>query len=90
MIQKFTDLCEFAIQNNRNTNFHNYENLVYRVEILDSNSKLKEFKNKFGYFYEFNFKNLDEIKKMITQKFQTLAYFGIKKNKLKISLLKIS
>ena len=56
VIQKFTDLCEFAIQNNRNTNFHNYENLVYRVEILDSNSKLKEFKNKFGYFYEFNFK----------------------------------
>ena len=88
MIQKFTDLCEFAIQNNRNTNFHNYENLVYRVEILDSNSKLKEFKNKFGYFYEFNFKNLDEIKKMITQKFQTLAYFGIKKNKLKNFIIK--
>ena len=88
VIQKFTDLCEFDIKNNRNTNFHNYENLVYRVEILDSNSKLKEFKNKFGYFYEFNFKNLDEIKKMITQKFQTLAYFGIKKNKLKNFIIK--
>ena len=30
VIQKFTDLCEFAIK--RNTNFHNYEN--YRVEII--------------------------------------------------------
>ena len=88
VIEKYTDLCEFAIKGINNVNFHNYENLVYRLEITKKNQEINEFKNKFGYFYEFNFKNLKEIKKIITQKFQTLAYFGFKKIELKKFVIK--
>ena len=40
-------------------------------------------RGKWGFFYEYFSKNLDEIKNSINSKYQTLTYFGINKKILK-------
>ena len=81
MVDKYTSLCEDAIKYNFNNEFHNYENLIYRIKIKKLNKNLDKLNNKFGYFYEFECNNLEKIKNYITQKFQTLAYLGMKKKR---------
>lgn len=82
VIDKYTSLCEDAIEHNFDDDFYNYENLIYRLKIKKLNNHLDQLNNKFGYFYEFECNNLKKIKYYITQKFQTLAYLGMNKKKL--------
>jgi len=82
VIDKYTSLCEDAIEHNFDNDFYNYENLIYRLKIKKLNNHLDQLNNKFGYFYEFECNNLKKIKYYITQKFQTLAYLGMNKKKL--------
>ncbi len=82
VVDKYASLCEDVIEHDFGNDFHNYENLIYRVEIKKLNKNLDQLNNKFGYFYEFECNNLKKIKHYITQKFQTLAYLGMDKKKL--------
>ena len=82
VVDKYASLCEDAIEYDFGNNFHNYENLIYRVKIGKLNKNLDQLNNKFGYFYEFECNNLKKIKNYITQKFQTLSYIGMDKKKL--------
>ena len=82
VVDKYASLCEDAIEHDLGNDFHNYENLIYRVEIKKLNKNLDQLNNKFGYFYEFECNNLKKIKNYVTQKFQTLAYLGMDKKKL--------
>ena len=68
--------------------FKNFKNLVYRVELKKFNKNKINYKNKFGYFYEINYNKLEKIKLLITEKLQTLSYFGVKKDELKKFVLK--
>ena len=81
IIDKYTNACKDLIKFSFVKDFKNYENLIYRLKIskLDNVEKLN---NKFGYFYEFDCDDLKKIKKSITQKFQTLTYYGLSKNEL--------
>jgi len=82
VIDKYTSICEDLIKYNFIDNFKNYENLIYRIHVSKLDKNVHQLNNKFGYFYEFDCNNLDKIKHSITQKFQTLAYFGFTKKEL--------
>ena len=41
-----------------------------------------KMRGKWGYFYEYKINNLNQIKKIINNKFQTLTYYGIEKKLL--------
>ena len=82
IIDKYTSSCEDLIKYDFIETFHNYENLVYRLKINRLKKNVHELNNRFGYFYEFDCNRLDQIKNSITQKFQTLAYFGLSKKEL--------
>ena len=47
---------------------------------IDTNQEF--FRGKWGYFYEYKAKNINEIKKFINNKYQTLTYFGITKKEI--------
>ena len=44
---------------------------------LDKN--IHNLRGKWGYFYEYNIKNLNDIKNYINNRYQTLTYFGLNK-----------
>ncbi len=90
-VEKYKNFCLDAIKNKNFKNFKNFKNLIYVVELKNiSQDTYKLFKN-FGYFYEFDLINFNSIQKVLSNKTQTLSYFGyttkflndfIKKNKI--------
>jgi len=87
-VEKYTTLCEFAGKSKESINYNNFENLVYRIELKKININYINLKNKFGYFYELNCNKLEHIKNLITEKLQTISYFGLKKDEIKNFVLK--
>jgi hypothetical protein len=76
-------LNAFCIQSNsfkikRLEPFEN--NNLWFVELLELNPGLEEFKCHSGYFLEFFSQNLDDIKMIVSQKYQTLSYFGFERD----------
>ena len=43
---------------------------------------MSKLRGKWGYFYEYAIKNENELKNIISKKFQTITYYGIKKEKI--------
>ena len=43
---------------------------------------LENLRGKWGYFYEFQLKDLSRLSKVVNKKFQTLTYFGFSKDRL--------
>jgi len=66
------------------TNITKHGNIIYRILInkIDKNFDTKKFKGQWGYFYEYNVKNINEISKLVSPKFQTLSYYGFTKKEL--------
>ncbi len=55
------------------------DNLLCRVEIQSLPQDIDTYRCSCGYFTEYVAKNLDEIAKIVSEKYQTLAYFGYDK-----------
>lgn len=62
--------------------YEKYENLIYTVFLKRMDQNFENLKSKWGYFYECKLENV-KLKEVITKKYQTLTYFGFKKNFLK-------
>ena len=65
----------------------NHDNLIVRVLLKYSPEDLSKLRGKFGYFYEINSNNLENIISKLNYKFQTLTYFNIDKDKIHNLLL---
>ena len=59
-----------------------YNKLVYVVSLNNLDKDIYKLRGKWGYFYEFNIDNLEELKKTVNTKFQTLSYYGLSKSYL--------
>jgi len=81
-VEKYTLLCQNAIELDNLKSFKKYENYVYRVELDELFDNLDSLRGKFGYFYEYDTDDINNIAHIINTKYQTLTYFGIKKSKL--------
>ena len=66
--------------------FHNYENLIFRTELLKLNEKIENVRGVNGSFYEFYSKDMNFLKKIVNEKFQTLSYFGLEKDNILLSI----
>ena len=67
----------------------NKNNLIWRVNNKELNSKIDDFRCASGYFNEFNILHINELNNIIKKNYQTLSYYGIHKDDL-ISFLKIN
>ena len=57
-------------------------NLLWRVEIDNLFPNLEYFNCSSGYFLEYHASSLSEIAKIISRKYQTIAYYGFEKSEL--------
>ena len=83
-VDKFTQACEDAVKLPDHTRIERFESLLYRVELKDlPASGLETLRGRCGYFYEHSVEKIDEISDLITEKVQTLTYFGEDFNELR-------
>lgn len=81
-VDKFTNLCDTAINYDEIKKVRRYGNHVYCIE-LDRLPKCTEsLRGKFGMFYEYYSDTIQELTPIVTKKYQTLSYFGVKKEDL--------
>ena len=82
-IDKYTKLCEDLINFQNIKKYKNYTNLLYVVTLKNLDFGINQLRGKWGYFYECNSKNLDNLAKFINRSCQTMTYIGVKKDILK-------
>ncbi len=78
--KKYFDICDDILNYDNIEKFYNYDSLIYRVKIKSLKKGLSEFRKNFGYFYEFECYEINDLKDFIDEKFQTLTYYGVDKN----------
>ena len=81
-VDKYTLLCQNALELNNIKSFTKHGNYVYRICIDKVFDNIDSFRGKFGYFYEYNTDDINNIAHVINTKYQTLTYFGIDKSEL--------
>lgn len=76
-VDKYTKLCEDSLVLNNMESIERTENLLYRVHLNSLDKNIESFRGKGGYFYEYDLKSLDELMSVVTDKYQTITYFGV-------------
>ncbi len=82
-IDKFSHLCKDVIKNKNFKKFKIFSSNIYTIQLKDLEDNSDNIKGKWGFFYEFHVNKLDYISKFINKKYQTLSYYGEKKENLK-------
>ena len=67
--------------------YENYRNIINIINLKKLPKNIDQLKGNNGFFYQFDLKNINEIKKNINRNYQTLTYFGITKEQIKKSVL---
>ena len=80
--EKYTNFCLYAAKNGENVKTgkifaRRYENVLYVITEESLPDDLCEKRGKFGLFYQCSISDLNEIKKCVEQKVQTVAVAGI-------------
>lgn len=82
-MEKFTQLCNDILKYNNISNYKKYSNSLYTIELNKLSKDNQNLRGKWGFFYEYYTESLNDIKNLITNRYQTLTYYGIDKNELK-------
>ena len=86
-VDKYTLFCGEAVTNENAANFMRKDNLLYREEIKALTPDIVNHRGKGGYFFEHALTDLRELFPVITEKFQTITYFGIDAVELREELI---
>ena len=81
--KKFALMSENIIKNKINVKASYDKFNLIRLKINNLKHNIEDFQNGFGTFFEINIKNLESLKKIISNRYQTLSYYGFKKEDLK-------
>ncbi|HAX96044.1 MAG TPA: acyl-CoA reductase [Prolixibacteraceae bacterium] len=87
-IDKYTLLCENAIELNNIANFEKWGNYLYCMELKSLPENMDHLRGKSGFFYEYNTKDINNVAHIVNTKYQTLTYFGIDRLQLVNFVLK--
>ncbi len=82
-IYKFNQLCGNIIKFKNIKKQERFGNSIYTIMLKDLDKNPDNLRGKWGFFYEFETSNLKKIAKYINNKYQTLSYYGLEKEKLK-------
>lgn len=86
-VDKYTLFCTEAVVNDNAESFARNGNLLYREEVKALTPDIINHRGKGGYFFEHALADLSELCAVITEKFQTITYFGIDAVKLREELI---
>lgn len=75
-VDKYTKLCQDAIDMSVLEKGCRLENLVYHVQLKELPEDITKLRGSCGYFYEYDLKQYEELLPVLTEKFQTVTYYG--------------
>ena len=81
-VEKYTMLCQNAIDLNNIRSFKKHGNYVYRIQLEKVFYNIDSTRGKFGFFYEYDTSDINSIAHIINTKYQTLTFFGVDKFEL--------
>lgn len=81
-VDKLTALYTQSIRSENIKKQDSIDNLVWRIELEKLPKDIDKYRCTSGYFSEFHAKSISELSKIVNRKYQTLAYYGIKKSEL--------
>ena len=76
---KHNIVCNIAIEMGGNIQLNNYDNFIHRVTLNELPSNIDSFFGNSGLFFEYHIKDLNEVSHILTDKFQTMTYYGVEK-----------
>lgn len=77
VMDKYTQIFEDILEEKPIKSINIDTNLLHRVELSRLENDITELRGKGGYFYEYEIKSIYEIAPFVTEKFQTVTYFGV-------------
>ena len=86
-VDKYTKMCQDAVELQELGWGSRMGNLVYRAGLNRLSSGITGLRGSCGYFYEYDLKEYGEILPVLTEKFQTVTYYGIDPNELRDFIL---
>lgn len=87
-VDKYTKFCEESISNSNVKEISHDENMLYRAELKELTFDIINHRGKGGFFFEYSLKNIEELTAIITEKYQTITYFGIDAEVLRENLIR--
>tara|TARA_B110000003_G_scaffold225016_1_gene225680 strand:- start:24706 stop:25887 length:1182 start_codon:yes stop_codon:yes gene_type:complete len=78
-VDKYSNLCKSILSLDNILDVKNFKNYIHTIDIKNINQNLYELRGKWGLFYQYNLEDINILKKIINSKFQTLTYYGFKK-----------
>jgi len=88
VVDKYTNLLENIIFEENFKNIKMFKNNLYVVNPNKNTKKIENIRGINGTFFEKNISKLNDLKKFISKKCQTVSYFGFDKKEFKIFLIK--
>lgn len=85
-VDKYTKLCEDSILFDNVGKTTHKTNLLYTSEITLLKN-VENIRGKGGYFYEYALKDMNELFSVISDKYQTITYFGIDSQNLRQDII---
>lgn len=79
-VDKYTKLCEESIEDSDLKAICTKENLIYRAELKKLTNDVVNKRGFGGWFFEYSLQNEQELFDIVTEKFQTVTYFGLEPN----------
>ncbi|MCK9310114.1 MAG: acyl-CoA reductase, partial [Candidatus Cloacimonetes bacterium] len=77
VVDKFTKLCIEAIENPYVMRITRYGNVLYAADLRELPDDADKLRGTCGYFYQYLCKSINEISRMVNEKYQTLVYYGL-------------
>jgi hypothetical protein len=77
IMDKFTQACVIALNNDQVIRIIRNKNHLYRIHLSGVSERQDECRGYFGTVHEITFNTLDPLVQIISDKYQTLSYFGI-------------
>lgn len=81
-VDKYTKFCQDAVDNLEFGKGYRLENLIYRVTLKALPQDITDIRGNCGYFYEYDLQDREELCNIITEKFQTITYYGMEASDL--------
>ncbi len=78
--QKYLKFCETVLQLKDIIKFQSYDNFVSRLSLDSLPKDIHKYFGSSGSFFEYDIKSLNDINHILNSKYQTMTYFGIKKD----------
>lgn len=76
-VDKYLKFCEDSIRMSNIDHVNRNGNLIYRTHLNHIDKDIEKFRGKGGYFYEYSLNALSELIPIVTDKYQTVTYFGV-------------